>query len=89
MSRRVEFKEDHLVKYFDEKNRIIKIEFLLSGNSCTIDYVYDHRKDFNDSWLFKICKDITIVKWSTGQEYYTYTDTDGSFRYFDATGIPF
>jgi len=86
---RVEFKEDHLVKYFDKKNRIIKIEFLLSGNSCTIDYAYDHRKDFKDSWLFKNCKDITIVKWSTGQEYYTYTDTDGSFRYIDATGLPF
>lgn len=36
-----EYPEEHLIKYFDDLNRIIQIDFLQSGNSCYITYAND------------------------------------------------
>ena len=58
-----EYPEEKLNKYFDEENRIVRIDFLASGNTCSILYNEDNQK--------------TMVIWSNGFTYRF--NTDGSF----------
>lgn len=58
-----EYPEEKLNKYFDEENRLVRIDFLASGNTCSILYNKDNQK--------------SIVIWSNGFTYRF--NTDGSF----------
>lgn len=44
------YPEDKLRKYFDEFDRIIGIDFLESGNSCSITYVSDTTQKSTVIW---------------------------------------
>jgi hypothetical protein len=56
-----------LVKYYDKQDRIVEIAFLKSGSGCTIEYLTPHPKP-------DAITDERIVRWSTGQKYYTYKE---------------
>lgn len=58
-----EYPEEKLNKYFDEENRLVRIDFLASGNTCTIMYDDNGRK--------------SQVVWSNGFTYLF--NEDGSF----------
>ena len=40
----VMFDSDHLRKTFDDKGRVIEIEFLLTGKKCQIEYRSEERR---------------------------------------------
>lgn len=58
-----EYPEEKLNKYFDEENRLVRIDFLVSGNTCSIIYNEDNQK--------------SMVIWSNGFTYRF--NLDGSF----------
>lgn len=58
-----EYPEEKLNKYFDEENRLIRIDFLASGNTCSILYNENNQK--------------SLVVWSNGFTYRF--NSDGSF----------
>ena len=45
-----DYPEDKLRKYFDELDRIVRIDFLESGNSCNITYVSDTTQKSTVVW---------------------------------------
>ena len=45
-----DYPEDKLRKYFDELDRIVRIDFLESGNSCNIMYVGDTTQKSTVTW---------------------------------------
>lgn len=51
-----EYPEEQLNKYFDEQNRLVRIDFLKSGNTCSITYVGDTTQK-------------SMVVWSNGYTY--------------------
>lgn len=59
--RKVEFPEDHLIKTYNSLDQLIRIDFLLSGNYCEIEYFFDNNRE-----------DVKRVSWSTGEEYMTW-----------------
>ena len=75
MTKSVEFPEEHLIKTFDEFDRIIEIEYLLSGKKCQIEYT-------GACWG---CNDIRHITWSDGYEYMT--NEEISVLNSDGTGI--
>ena len=58
-----EYTEEKLNKYFDEENRLVRIDFLVSGNTCSIIYNEDNQK--------------SLVIWSNGFTYRF--NPDGTF----------
>ena len=56
-----------LVKYFDEADRLVKIDFLKSGNWCTIQYI-------EQGAYPGVRPDERVVKWSNGHAYRTWSE---------------
>lgn len=55
-----------LIKHYDAQNRLVKIEFTRSGNSCTIQYP-------SVPAIYNLAR---IVKWNNGCSYFTYKKGD-------------
>jgi hypothetical protein len=61
----VMFDGEHLKKTFDDKGRVIEIEFLLTGKKCRIEYGDEFYKT----------KNIRHVIWSDGYMYFSHDNT--------------
>jgi hypothetical protein len=66
---------EDLVKYYDKQGRIVEIAFLKSGSGCTIEYLTPPPKP-------DAITDERIVRWSTGQKYYTYKE-EGKTKFME------
>lgn len=73
--REEKFENEGLVKYYDKQGKIVEIAFLKSGSGCTIEYLDPPPKP-------DAITDERIVRWSTGQKYYTYKE-EGKTKFME------
>ena len=73
--REEKFENEGRVKCYDRQGRIVEIAFLQSGNGCTIEYLDPPMKP-------DAITDERIVRWSTGQKYYTYKE-EGKTKFME------
>lgn len=71
IARTENIESEGLVKHYDSQDRLVKIEFSRSGNSCTIQY-----PSVPVSPLSAFFSQTRLVTWSNGYRYFVYNKGD-------------